>query len=211
MAATTHPTREAPRDLSADPRARMLDGLARAIVEKGYAATTIADVAANAQVSEETFTEQFADLESCCLALYSVVSDHMLEVIARAASDELPWRERLDAAMRAYLGELAVSPVLTRTFLIDVPAASERAVALRRDVLGRFAALLQALTRAAVHTDPALTALSQPMATAVVGAINELLLEAVEDGRSPQLPELADTATQLLRALVTAPAQTSAA
>jgi hypothetical protein len=43
------------------------------------------------------------------------------------------------------------------------------------------------------------------MATAIVGGINELLLEAVEAGRTQQLAELADTASQLLTAVIAAP------
>jgi hypothetical protein len=43
------------------------------------------------------------------------------------------------------------------------------------------------------------------MATAIVGGINELVLVAAEKGRAGQLRELADTATELVRAVLVAP------
>lgn len=192
-------------DLPGDPRGRLLEGLALSIVEKGYGATTIADVVARARVSKRTFYEHFADKQACYLALYSAASDQMLEVIAQVAAEDGTWRERLDAAARAYLSALALQPALTRTFLMEIQAAGERALAARREVHGRFATLLRALTQDAAREDPSLTPLSAPMATAIVGGINELLLEAVEDGRTTQLAELADTAGALLTAAVFAP------
>lgn len=192
-------------DLPTDARGRLLAGLAATIVQKGYAAATIADVVARARVSKRTFYEHFADKEACFLALYAAAGDHMLELIARAADGDGPWRVRLDAATRAYLAALAAQPALTRTFLIEIQAAGERALAARRTVLARFAAQLRTLTEEAARDDPALTALSAPMAMTLVGGINELLLEAVEDGRTEHLAELADTAGALLIAVVAAP------
>jgi AcrR family transcriptional regulator len=192
--------------LPADARGRLLEGLATAIVDKGYAATTISDIVGHAHVSKRTFYEHFADKEACYLALYSAASDHMLAIIAQAAAVDAPWRERLHAAARAYLSELAAIPALTRTFLMEIQAAGPRALALRREVHGRFAEQLRALTQEAARDDPALRALSVPMATAIVGGVNELLLQAVERGETQRLTGLAGTATELILAAATAPA-----
>src|SRR5262249_52961093 len=53
---------------AADLRRDLADGLAAAITDKGYAATTIADIVARARVSKRTFYEHFADKEACLLA-----------------------------------------------------------------------------------------------------------------------------------------------
>jgi AcrR family transcriptional regulator len=189
----------------ADARGRLLEGLAVAIVEKGYVATTIADIVRHARVSKRTFYEHFADKEACYLELYSAASDHMLAVIAEAAAAEAPWRERLDAATRAYLTELGRIPALTRTFLMEIQAAGPRALALRREVHGRFAQQLQALTEVVATEEPRVHALTPAMATAVVGGVNELMLQAVEEGRTQRLSDLAETATALILAVVTGP------
>jgi AcrR family transcriptional regulator len=79
-------------------RARILGGLADSIAERGYAATTIADIVRHARVSKRTFYEQFADKEACFLDLYSQTSDELVALIAAAASGDAPWEQRLEAA-----------------------------------------------------------------------------------------------------------------
>jgi AcrR family transcriptional regulator len=183
--------------------------MARAIAEKGYAAATVADIVRHAHVSKRTFYEHFADKEACYLALYEAMSEAMLGVIADAAAAPLSWRERVDAAMAAYLGELTAQPALTRTYLFEIQAAGPRALRARRDVHARFAALLQSLTAEAARDDDALAPMDEAMAVAVVGAVNELILLAVERGEIDRLPDVAEPAARLIHAVVAAPARAS--
>jgi AcrR family transcriptional regulator len=187
------------------PRARLTAGMAEAIADKGYAATTIADVVRRARVSKRTFYEHFADKEECFLALYSDSSDQLLGLIAEAAGGDEAWELRAEAAARAYFSRLASEPALTRAALVEIQAAGARALALRREVQRRYADLLVALSARAAAEEDGLRPLSPTMATAVVGGLNELMLEAVEEGREARLPELADAAVQLLRALLLRP------
>ncbi len=182
---------------------RLLEGMADAITEKGYAATTIADVVRHAHVSKRTFYEHFEDKEACFLALYVFASESALAVIAEAARADLPWRERIETSTRAYLDALAERPALTRTLLVEIQAAGPRALELRRHVMQRFADQLRALLDQAREEHPELRALSPALSTAIVGGINELTLLAVEEGRTDRLAELTDTAVELLLAVLT--------
>jgi AcrR family transcriptional regulator len=190
------------------PRARLTAGLAEAIAEKGYAAATIADVVRHARVSKRTFYEHFADKEACFLALYSDSSDEMVALIAEAAWGDgaagtgAAWEARAEAAARTYFSRLAAEPALTRAALLEVQAAGPRALKLRREVQGRYARLLIELSARAAAEEDGLRPLSPTMATAVVGALNELMLEAVEADRTAALPELAGAAVELLGALL---------
>jgi AcrR family transcriptional regulator len=181
---------------------RLADGLAASIAEKGYAATTIADVVRHARVSKRTFYEHFADKESCFLALYSRTSDELLALIAEAAGAPGPWEERVDAAARTYFERLAAEPALLRAALVEIQAAGPRARRLRRDVQRRYADLLRTLSEQAAAEEPKVRPLSPRLATAVVGGLNELMLEAVEDGEEERVGELAGAATGLLRAVM---------
>ena len=182
-------------------RTRLTGGLAAAIAEKGYAAATIADVVANARVSKRTFYEHFADKETCFLALYSETTDALLALIGdEVARADGGWDARLATAARAYFGRLAAEPELIRTGLIGIQAAGPAARALRRDVQRRYADMLRALSEEAAAEDPSVTPLSPGLATAVVGGIDELMLEAVEAGEEVRLGELADVAVELIRA-----------
>lgn len=189
----------------ADHRVRLMAGIALAITEKGYAATTIADVVRHARVSKRTFYEHFADKEACFLAAYSAASDGLLGVIAEAARGGGSFEERLEAAAHAYLSQLSAQPAATRTFLVEIQAAGPRGLELRRRVHQRFAGLIQALVEDARRERGDLRPLTGPLATAIVGGIDELLLQAAEEGRAAELTELAGTATTLIRAVVTAP------
>jgi AcrR family transcriptional regulator len=182
--------------------ARLTDGLAASIAEKGYAATTIADVVRHAHVSKRTFYEQFSDKEECFLALYSATSDELLELIADAADGAGPWEERIEAAARTYFERLAAEPALLRAGVVEIQAAGPRARRLRRDVQRRYADLLRTLSEQAAAEQADVRALSPALATAVVGGLNELMLEAVEEGEEERVGELAGAASELLRAVM---------
>jgi AcrR family transcriptional regulator len=186
-------------------RIRLVEGLARAIEQKGYAAATISDIVRHAHVSKRTFYEHFEDKEACFLALFAATSDRWLEVINEAAAPELPWEERIRAAAHAYLSQLAQQPALTTTYLMEIRAAGADALALRRAVVQRFADMIRALVYEERGRHPELRPMSRAMATAVVGGINELMHQAVEDQRAHELADLSDTAVELIRAILTAP------
>ena len=194
----------APRPAAAGHRARLTEGLAVAIAEKGYAAVTIADVVRIARVSKRTFYEHFADKEACFLALYGETSDELIELIATsAATAPGSWDERIDAAARAYFERVAGEPELIRAALLEIQAAGPRARELRREVQRRYADQLRAFSEAGAAESDGISALTPALATAVVGGLNELMLEAVEAGRAERIGELADAATELIRAVLT--------
>jgi hypothetical protein len=62
--------------------------------------------------------------------------------------------------------------------------------------------MLRALSDEAAAEDPSVTPLSPVLATAVVGGIDELMLEAVEAGQEHRMGELADAAIELIRAVL---------
>jgi AcrR family transcriptional regulator len=191
------------RAAAAGHRDRITGGLAAAIAEKGYATVTIADVVRHARVSKRTFYEHFADKEACFLALYSETTDELLELIAEAAvSAEGPWDERLGAAARAYFERVAGEPELIRAALLEIQAAGPRGRELRREVQRRYAEQLRSLSTAAAAEEPGISALTPALATAVVGGLNELMLEAAEAGQAARMGELAAAATELIRAVL---------
>ncbi len=181
----------------------LIDGLAASVVEKGYVATTIADIVRHARVSKRTFYEYFVDKEDCFLAGYRAASEDTLAIIEAASKAPGTWQERTQIAAQAYLQALETFPALTRTYLVEVYAAGPRALSLRREIHGRFADQLRRLSLQAKKEDPKMRALTPAMATAVVGGIHELVLAELEAGKK-KLGNLADTATDLLDSVVTA-------
>lgn len=178
--------------------------MVRALSEKGYAETTIADVVRAARVSKRTFYEHYPDKETCFLAAYGHISDDLLAQVARAADDAAVGEPQIEAAVRAYFTALDAQPALLRPFLLDIHAAGPNALALRRAIHRRFAELLRTTVERARRTRKDLRPLSLELAIALVGGINELILSTLEDARPRRVSALAKPAIVLLRAVVLA-------
>lgn len=184
-------------------RLRLLEGFASAVSERGYAATTIADIVKHARVSKRTFYEYFEDKEDCFLALYAEAIEILIAGVDRALRQPAStWQAQLDAGLDAYLSALEENPALTRACLLEIQAAGKRALELRLRGHARFASLLRAFVERTRAEHPSLRPLSVPMATALVGGIDELLLVNVEAGAKSRLTELRETAAELMRAVL---------
>lgn len=160
-------------------RTRLLEAMAQAVAEKGYAATSIADIVARARVSRSAFYEHFADKESCFLAAYSEEADRHFSLIAAAAEAERDWLGQLHAAVRAYVRELERHPRFARSFLIEIVAAGPRASELRTAVHERYAALMKGWYESAPRK-LRLAPLPDEIFRAAVGANNELVIARLE-------------------------------
>jgi AcrR family transcriptional regulator len=185
-----------------DHRNRLMDGMAAAVAEKGYADTTIADIVKHARVSKRTFYEQFAGKEECLLALYAAASERVIGAIEEAVRGGTDLDAQVALATEAYLGRMQAQPVLTRTLFIEILAAGPAGLRVRRDVNRRYAELFRAVVEADRRAHPGRRSLSPELATAAVGGINELILQAVLADRTDRLTELAGPASELLRAVL---------
>src|SRR5437868_792889 len=176
----------------ASQRGRMIEAMAETVADKGYAATTVADVVARAGVSRRTFYEHFSDREDCFLAAYDAGVDLLLgHLQAEAKADAgLDWPERTRRGVRAYLEVLATEPAFARTFLIEVLAAGPRALARRAEVHARFVELLRTQAAQARADHPELPDVPDEVFRAIVGGVNELVSTWVREGRGDRLPEL---------------------
>jgi AcrR family transcriptional regulator len=197
-----------PRVLSQDQarrihRERLIAGFSRAASAKGYGATTIADVVAAAGVSKRTFYEHFADLQDCFLAAYDAFADQVIAVVAHAVEESQgSWRERIAAGLDAYLNALAHEPTVTRVFLLEILGAGGAALSRRRAVHQRFAELIQELVQRHRDQLPPGYRLDGVLAHALVGAIDELVMIAIEQGRATELPELQAATARLVGAVL---------
>jgi AcrR family transcriptional regulator len=167
-------------------RERLLEATMRTVAEKGYAATTVADLTKRAGISRTTFYELFADKEACFLAAYDNAVDVLVRRISAAYEAEERWPDRARAGLATLLEALAAEPELARLALVDVAAAGPAAQR-------RFRAAIQRLTpffeegRDFAPGGRGLPANTSRMAAgAVVGLISDELVA----GRADKLPNL---------------------
>jgi AcrR family transcriptional regulator len=191
------------RSEPAQHRTRLLEAIALAVGDKGYADTTIADIVRQAGVSRRTFYEHFATKAECFIALYEAANRNTLAVLRQAIDPGHEWQTQLDRALVAYLGSMAQNPALLRSLSIEILGLGAEGMAARRRVtqeLCRF--MLEVVNPAAGGGRKA--PLTEEMALAVVGGINELVLREIERGRAGQLGQLAGPAGELVRCVTRA-------
>ena len=177
---------------------RLLKGFARAVIDKGYAATTIADIVGEAAVSRRTFYEYFpAGKAECFIALYEQLSLHGLDVLRQAIDPAQPWERQVDVVMANYLAWMASDPRLIRTLFIEILSLGAEGLAVRRRVQHEIVKVVLEITGQAVD-DPDRRA----MAMAVVGAIHELVLERLELEDASGVEQLTPLASSLVRRLL---------
>ena len=181
-------------------RSRLLEGMAQCVALRGYADTTIADIVREAGVSRRTFYEHFSDKAACLVALYEAASQNALAVLRSAVDPQRGWQEQVESAIGAYLGVLASNPVLMRTLFVDILGLGLPGLAARRHANQQLADFMQEV----VNQPSSGPVLHSAMAMAVVGGINELVLQAIEQDQVARLAELVAPASALLRAAAVA-------
>lgn len=186
-----------------DHRTRLLDALTLALIERPYAELTIADIVAGAHVSRRTFYEQFENKDACLLALCERLSETILGVIAAGYDPEADWVEQLSRVTDLYLQALQAQPALVRTLYIELMQLGAPGLAMRRRIGQRFAMFLIMQVELSRLREPGKRPLSPALATAVVGGVNELILQAIEEGRADRLSELAPTVSEFMQAVLT--------
>jgi AcrR family transcriptional regulator len=188
--------------LLSDHRRRLLDAMSHTVGRKGYADTTIADLAAEARVSRRTFYEHFASKGECLIALYEVASEQALNVLRASIDPKRDWHAQVEQALGAYLSTLACNPMLLRTLFIAILGMGADGLAVRRHANQRLADFILEVVNGPYAKPPRTRPLPAAFAMGIVGAINELILQAIEQDRVAQLQGLTDAAAQLARAVI---------
>jgi AcrR family transcriptional regulator len=181
-------------------RGRLLEGMAHAVAAKGYGDTTIADIVREASVSRRTFYEHFSTKSECLIALYEAASRNALKVLRDSIDPEHDWHTQVERALTAYLGCMAGNPVLMRTLFIEILGLGPEGLEARRRVNTAVAEFMLQVVNGQGSRQGG-KPLSADMAMAVVGGINELILQYIEQGRVAQLTELAAPGSRLVRAV----------
>lgn len=189
-----------------DHRTRLLKAMAATVGAKGYASVTIADVVRHACVSKRTFYEHFESKEACFLALFRAASQSGLRVLRDAVVPDKPWQPQLEDALARYFEHLAASPGLLRTLHVEVFQLGYQGEQARRQVVDDMASFMCSTVN---RPQPGMLtntprSLSHDMATAAIGAINELVLRLIERDTMDTLPNLTPLATRIVHVLTNA-------
>lgn len=174
---------------------RIREGLALAITDRGYAATTIADIARSAGLPVNVVYERFGDKEACYLAFYrdatTLLLEHIDDVDRQHAAAGMDWRSRVREGARAYLAALSAAPAVTQVALLEIFAAGSLGRQVRRGVMDRYAAALEHLAAEGARQGLDVRPLGPHDALAIAGAVHELVVHHIETVGAERLVELA--------------------
>ena len=167
-------------------RERLLEAAVRVVAEKGYGATTVADLTREAGISRTTFYAMFEDKEACFLAAYDSVAEALMKRVAAAYEAEERWPDRARAGLAALLEALAEEPQVARLALVGVGAAGPAAQRRYRAALQRLTPLFDE-GRDFAPGGRGLPANTSRMA---IGAVAGLIADELAEGREEYLPRL---------------------
>jgi AcrR family transcriptional regulator len=184
-------TREA---VVASQRSRLIDAMAQVVAEKGYPATTVADVVERAEVSRRTFYEQFDDKEACFLAAYDAGLAAVLCRIGEAVevNPAAPWRDRARAGVESFLALLASEPAFAQALQVEILTAGPAALDRRTGMLVMFAGIWRNVHERARAEEPALPPLPDEVFTILSAGLDELIRDCIRTRGTAALPELAE-------------------
>lgn len=190
-------------------RERLLEAMADAVADKGYARTSVADVIGLAGVSRATFYQFFKDKDDCFRAAFDAFAERLAQLMGsvlegiRLAGSTDPM-VKLDRVVTTYLAVLHNARSLARTFLVEVYAAGPEAIEQRRISLERFVDVVAETHRGEkglIGTDP-----DQRVAvTALVGAVSTMVTNAVGTNQFDEIPKLREPILELARKLAALP------
>jgi len=187
-------------------RARIFEGMASVVGERGYAAATISDVVKAAGISRRTFYEHFQDKEDCFLETYRTGCENGIAQIDAAlrALEEPDWRTRLWVSLETYVSILAAEPHFARVLLIEVLGAGPRALAMRERILAVYVAHYRGLYALAQEEDPALPDIPEDFLRGLVGGIAELVQQCLLESPAAEVSERLRELTPALASFATA-------
>jgi AcrR family transcriptional regulator len=180
--------------------ARLLEGLAASIREKGLGQSQVTDIVRHARASRRTFYKHFADKESCFVELTNMISLQLMEEVAQAIDRDAPPAVQIDQAIDTYIELLLGEPSLTATWAS--PGLSERVVIAQRGGAERYAQLLVSVVAADAERDPDMEPVSFARAYMVVSGVQEAIVRAIARGQD--LRDLADEIKGFMKAVLVA-------
>ena len=173
-------------------RGRLVEAAMHVFGTRSFGEARVADVLERAAISRKTFYEQFADKEACFMAAYEAAAIRARDAIRTSSRNEDDWDVSVRAGIEALMGFLAAEPELARLLVVEVTGAGPTAMHRRSEAVREFAAML-------ARTGKSDAPLSAQVA---VGGIWEVVHAFVLDGRSDELPELADALVECVKAQI---------
>jgi AcrR family transcriptional regulator len=179
-----------PAEVARSQRERLFGATVAAVDQKGYEATSVADILALSGVSRTSFYEHFDDKQTCFVATVETIVDITMEIAARRYGQQEGSEAKARALLDTYIDLIVAQPAASRLCFVEAYAVGPEAqAAIWRAVDG-----FESLSREAVAEIPALRGMAPEMLSALIGAlfliVHARLYRREEGTLSDLLPQL---------------------
>jgi AcrR family transcriptional regulator len=163
------------------------DALVEIVTERGYEATSVEAVIERAGVTRTEFRGRFADKEDCVQQVFEAFIDDFLRQVRGAFEAEAGWPTSLRAAAYATTDWMDDHPDTARFGMVDVLAARNEMIRVRREEIFQYCAGLIDAGRA-VAPDPA--AVHEAAAVMAIGAVVQIVTRRMQVGEDLEFGRL---------------------
>lgn len=158
--------------------------MARVVARRGYAATTVDEIAAESGVSRKALYTHFSGKEDLLLQAHRAIVRQIVAGAGPAAAEQEDWRAALRALFDWGLELFAREPTLANLSLIEVAAATPASRQLQRETLNRIRALIEQATADGPQNVPDIAI------DGMLGGMAYAIAKAAEEGDPSELPAL---------------------
>ena len=181
------PGRGTPRDeAERNQRERLFAAMVATVAEKGYEATTVADLVKLSGVSRSAFYRHFEDKQACFLAAVEAMVEPTLRKLGGDESVP-PGIERARKAFHALIELIVDQAAAAKMCIVEVYAAGPEGAAL----VDRSMDQATALTASLLEQVPERKGMPPELVRAIVGGIQKVIHKRLYRGKEEELLELA--------------------
>jgi len=166
-----------PEKVASNQRMRLFGAMVACVAEKGYAATSVADLTRMSGVSRRSFYDLFADKDACFSATVEAILEAAIGLVL-PEDREGDWEERARRDFHAFSAALSGQPAAAKLCLVDAYAAGPKAVELVEGMVSAGETLLQKRFR----ESPDRAEMPPELVTAFVGGVLEIFRNRVRVG-----------------------------
>jgi AcrR family transcriptional regulator len=180
------PGRGTPREeAERNQRERLFAAMVATVAEKGYEATTVANLVKLSGVSRSAFYRHFEDKQACFLAAVEAIVDPTLDRL-RAEDGAAPGIERARRAFESVLEAIVAQPAAAKMCVVEIYAAGPEGVALVDRIMDSSTDVAAAL----LEQVPERKGMPRELVRSIVGGIQKVIHKRLYRGQEEELPDL---------------------
>lgn len=163
--------------------------MVEAVADHGFGATTVDELVAKAGTSKSTFYLHFENKQECFLSAFEQIVDRLAEQVAKAFQEGGTLRERLVAALTAFISLAAQEPAAVAFVVIHSLSLGTTGMERRERASRRFEETLEQT----LAQFPAADGMPPLASRAIVGGIRGIAYRRLRAGKQDELPGMVDS------------------